>query len=136
MNFSVPPSADDLGIMARQVLDTLPDELIDKCEDTVLVMEEFPDDATEQDMELNSPYELLALYHSGREISPGVEKKIANSEDRLVVYRRPILDLWCETGEDLGVLLREILVEEIARAFDYSEDDITDMISRHHQGMF
>ena len=105
MNFSVPPSADDLGIMARQVLDTLPDELIDKCEDTVLVMEEFPDDATEQDMELNSPYELLALYHSGREISPGVEKKIANSEDRLVVYRRPILDLWCETGEDLGVLL-------------------------------
>lgn len=136
MNFSVPPSADDLGIMARQVIETLPDELSDKCEDLVLVMEDFPDEATEQDMDLNSPYELLALYHSGKEIAPGVEKKVANSEDRLFVYRRPVLDLWCETGEDLGVLLREIMIEEIARAFEFSEDDITDMISRHHQGLF
>lgn len=136
MNFSVPPSPDDLAVMAREIHEALPDELIVKCEELALEIEEFPDDATEQDMELSTPYELLALYHSGSEISPGVQKKVASETDRLTIYRRPVLDLWCETGEDLAVLLREIIIEEIARAFEFSEEDITDMIQRHHQGLF
>lgn len=136
MNFSAPPSGDDLMVLARQVMDTLPDELSTKCGEIELYLEEFPDEGTEQDMELSSPYELLALYHSGKEISPGVQKKVANDDDRLVVFRRPVLDLWCETGEDLGGLLREIIIEELGRAFEFSEDDIVEMIGRHHQGLF
>jgi len=136
MNFSSPPSVDDLMVMARQIIDTLPDELIDRCEDLEVQIDEFPDEATEQDMDLDSPYELLAFYHSGREISPGVQKKVANDDDRLFVYRRPVLDLWCETGDDLGALLREVVIEEIARAFEYAENDIVEMIKRHHQGLF
>ncbi len=136
MNFSSPPSGDDLGVLAQQVLETLPDELIAKIEDLDLLVEEFPDEVIEQDMELGSPYELLALYRSGKEISPGVEKKVANSDDELVLYRRPILDLWCETGEDLSGLLREVMIEEIARAFDFPEQDIVEMMKRHHQGLF
>ena len=135
MNFSTPPTPDDLGGMVRQVLETLPDELSSKCEELVLEIEEFPDDATVQDMDLDSIYELLALYHSAKEISPGVQKKIANGEDKLVIYRRPVLDLWCEAGEDLGNLVREIVIEELARGFEFSEDDIQDMIRRHHQGL-
>jgi len=135
MNFSTPPTPDDLGGLVRQVLETLPDELSSKCEELVLEIEEFPDDATVQDMDLDSIYELLALYHSAKEISPGVQKKIANGEDKLVIYRRPILDLWCEAGEDLGNLVREIVIEELARGFEFSEDDIQDMIRRHHQGL-
>ncbi|MDD3020496.1 MAG: metallopeptidase family protein [Alphaproteobacteria bacterium] len=136
MNFASPPSGDDLGVLAQQVLETLPDELIAKIEDLDLLVEEFPDEVIEQDMELGSPYELLALYRSGKEISPGVEKKVANSDDELVLYRRPILDLWCETGEDLSGLLREVMIEEIARAFDFLEQDIVEMMKRHHQGLF
>jgi predicted Zn-dependent protease with MMP-like domain len=135
MNFSSPPSTDDLAVLARQVIETLPDELSSKCEELILEIEEFPDDAVLQDLELSNPYELLALYHSAKEISPGVQKKIANGEDKLVVYRRPILDLWCEAGEDLGALMREIVIEELARGFEFSDDDIQDMIRRHHQGM-
>lgn len=136
MNFSIPPSIDDLAVMARQVVDTLPDELVTKCADLELRLEEFPDEAMEQDMDLDSPYELLAIYHSGKEISPGVQRKVAESDDQLLIYRRPVLDLWCETGDDLSSLLREIIVEELARAFEFSEDDIAEMVSRHHQGLF
>ncbi len=129
MNFTMPPSGDDVAVFARQALDNLPDEIDHKCEELILEIEEFPDDATMQDMELDTPYELLALYHSAKEISPGVQKKIANGEDKIVIYRRPILDVWCETGEDLGRLIREIIVEELARGFEFSDDDIQDMIS-------
>ena len=135
MNYATPPSVDDVMGMARQTLDTLPDELSEKCTALVLEVEDFPDETIEQDMELSSPYELLALFHSGKEIAPGVQKKIANEEDKLVLYRRGILDLWCETGEDLANLVREVMVEELARGFEFSEDDIQDMIRRHHQGM-
>ncbi|MEK7802518.1 MAG: metallopeptidase family protein [Pseudomonadota bacterium] len=135
MNFSTPPSVDDIVVMARQTVVTLPDELTRKCIELILEVEEFPDETIEQDMDLSSPYELLALYHSGKEISTGVQKKIANGEDKLVLYRRPILDLWSETGEDLATLVREVMVEELARGLEFSEDDIQDMIHRHHQGM-
>ena len=129
MNFSSPPNVDDMAVFARQTLESLPNELSGKCEDLVLEVEEFPDDATMQDLEIETPYELLALYHSAKEISPGVQKKIANGEDKIVVYRRPILDVWCETGEDLGLLIREIIIEELARAFEFSDEDILDMVS-------
>lgn len=133
MNFSTPPNNDDIAVFARQALESLPDELSGKCEELVLEIEEFPDDATMQDLEVESPYELLALYHSAKEISPGVQKKIANGEDKIVVYRRPLLDIWCETGEDLGLLVREVIIEELARGFEFSEDDIQDMISNHRE---
>ncbi len=129
MNFTTPPTVDDIAVFARQALESLPDEISSKCDELILEVEEFPDDATAQDMELDTLYELLALYHSAKEISPGVQKKIANGEDKIVVYRRPILDVWCETGEDLGSLVREIIIEELARGFEFSEDDIQDMIA-------
>jgi predicted Zn-dependent protease with MMP-like domain len=129
MNFTTPPSPDDIAVFAKQALESLPDELASKCEELILEVEEFPDDATAQDMELDTLYELLALYHSAKEISPGVQKKIANGEDKIVIYRRPILDVWCETGEDLGRLVREIIIEELARGFEFSDDDIQDMIA-------
>lgn len=131
MNFSSPPTADDIGVFARQALESLPDELSAKCNDLLLEVEEFPDDATMQDLEIDTPYELLALYHSAKEISPGVQKKVANGEDKIIVYRRPILDVWCETGEDLGLLIREIMIEELARGFEFLDEDIHDMISRY-----
>jgi predicted Zn-dependent protease with MMP-like domain len=128
MNFSTPPSQDDVAVFARQALENLPAELASKCEELILEVEEFADDATLQDLGIENPYELLALYHSAKEISPGVQKKIANGEDKIVIYRRPILDVWSETGEDLGQLIREVMIEELARGFEFSEDDIQDMM--------
>ncbi len=135
MNFSAPPSLEDVGGIARQVLESLPDELEDICEDLALKIEEFPDEALEQDMELETPYDLLALYQAGDQLSPGVQKKVANDDDTLTLFRRPILDLWCETGDDLANLVREVMIEEIARANDFADEDIQKMIKAHHQGM-
>lgn len=135
MNFAAPPSADDLEGIARQVLDSLPDDLTEICEDLALKIEEFPDETLGQDMGLESSYDLLALYQAGDEVAPGVQKKIANDDDMLILYRRPILDLWCETGDDLGNLVREVMIEEIGRANEFSEDDIRKLIKAHHQGL-
>ena len=135
MNFSAPPSADDLSVMANEQLENLPDELLEFFEELTIEIEEIPDEATETDLELDDPYELLALYKGAKEIAPGVEKKVANDDDLLVLYRRPILDAWCETGEDLTQIVREAMIEEIGNHFDFSDEEIEEMSQRHYQGM-
>jgi predicted Zn-dependent protease with MMP-like domain len=135
MSFSVPPNADDLLVIANEQLDLLPEELIEAFEELVIQIEELTDEAIEVDLDLDDPFDLLALYKSAKELSPGVEKKTANDNDVLILYRRPILDSWCESGDDLTQIVRDVMIEEIANNFDFSEDDIEEMSQRHYQGM-
>ena len=135
MNHSSPPSTDDLLVIAQGALETLPDELAELCENLTVLVEDFADDTILDEMELEDPYELLALYRSGKQISPGVESKVANDDDAIILFRRALLDMWCETGEDLNLLVRQALIEELAHNFEFSEDEIDDMARRHYQGM-
>ncbi len=135
MNFSAPPALDDIETIAKDILTSLPEEILEYCETLAVQVEDFPDDVIQSEMELEDPYELVALYRSGKEISPGVERKVANDDDVLILYRRPILDLWCEAQDDLTSLIREIMIEELGNNFDFSEEEIEEMTARHHQGM-
>lgn len=134
MNFNVPPSIEDIEVIVRGALQTLPDELMELCDGLAVKVDDFPDDAIQHDLDLNDPYELLALYRSGSQIAPGVTKKTANDDDILMAFRRPLLDAWCEAGEDLSTLIRNVMIEELGHNFDFSEDDIEEMLSRHYQG--
>ena len=135
MNFSVPPSAEDLLVMAQEVFDILPEEILEFCDTLTIEIEDFPDETIETELELDDPSELLALYKSGKEISPGVESKVVDEDDVLMLYRRPILDFWCDSGEDLTNVIRNVMIEELGSRFDFSEKDIEEMSARHHQGM-
>lgn len=135
MNYTIPPTRDDLSVIADALIDTMPEELAEFCDSLVIEIEDFPDELVEQEQDLDDPYELLALYKNGKEISPGVEKKTANDDDTLVLYRRPILDAWCEEESDLSTLIRSVIVEELGRSYDFSDDEIDEMNERHYQGM-
>lgn len=135
MNFSKPPTEDDILIIANQQLENLPDELMELFDKLTVQVEDMPDETTESDLDLEDPYELLVLYKGGKELAPGVEKKVANDDDILIIYRRPILDAWCETCDDLTQVIREAIIEEIGNYFEFPEDDIEEMTQRHYQGM-
>lgn len=95
MSFSVPPSLEDLEAIARSVFENLPEEILELCEDMAIRVEDLADETLGSEFELDDPFELLCLFRSGSEISPGVTKKVANDEDTLIIFRRPLLDLWC-----------------------------------------
>lgn len=135
MSFSTPPSGEDIQVIARNMLETLPDELLAHCEDLTIEVEDFPDEAIQQELELEDPYELLALYRSGSEISPGVTKKTAEGDDMLLIFRRPLLDAWCETFEDINILIRQVMIEELGQTFEFSEEDIEEMAMRDFAGV-
>ncbi len=135
MNYTTAPSLDDLEVIGCAILQTLPDALSCHCEELALIVEDMVDETFQDDLRLDDPFDLLALYKSGKSIAPGVERKLANDDDVLVLYRRPLLDVWSETGEDLQILIRQVIIEELGRYFELSEDDIQEMNDLYYQSM-
>lgn len=133
MNFSTPPSMEDIEGIAQAHLDNLPEELEEYCEELLLEVDELPDEALEADLDLDSPFDIFALYRSGAEISPGIVAKNSDDEDTLVLFRRPILDYWCETHDDLSGIIRQILISEIGQQFDFADEEIEEMTERSYE---
>jgi predicted Zn-dependent protease with MMP-like domain len=120
---SLPPSLADLEAMAERGLTTIPTSLKRHLGRVVIRIEEFPDTETEQEMELDSPFDILGLYRGVA--LPRKSVLDARAEpDIIFLYRRPILDYWCETGEDLYHLVRHVLIHEIGHHFGFSDDDM------------
>ena len=74
-------------------------------------------------MELESPFDILGLY-VGVSLDQKSLSDTPSDIDRIYLYRRPILDYWCETEEDLYHLVRHVLIHEIGHHFGFSDDDM------------
>ena len=117
------PSLADLETLANRALETIPSELRRHLGAVVIRVEDFPDEDTEKEMELESPFELLGLYRG-----VGLPRKSFSDPqphiDMIFLYRRPILDYWCETGEELYAVVRHVLIHEIGHHFGFSDSDM------------
>ena len=118
-----PPSLADLEEIGARAFAAIPEELRRHVRDVVIHVEEFPDAETEQEMDLESPFDLLGLYR-GVDLTRKSVSDIVREVDMIFLYRRPLLDYWCETGEDLEHLVRHVLIHEIGHHFGFSDDDM------------
>ncbi len=118
-----PPSLAEIETLARQALATIPEQLARHVRGVVIRVEDFPDEATEQEMGLDNSFELLGLYRG----TPLGGKSVTFPQpaiDMIFLYRRPILDYWCETGEPLDAVVRHVLIHEIGHHFGFSDADM------------
>jgi predicted Zn-dependent protease with MMP-like domain len=117
------PSLADLDALANRALETVPAELRRHLGAVVIRVEDFPDEDTEKEMELESPFDLLGLYRG-----VGLPRKSVSDPqphiDMIFLYRRPILDYWCESGEELYAVVRHVLIHEIGHHFGFSDADM------------
>ena len=120
---STPPTLADLEAVAREAFAGVPSELRLYLNEVVIRVEDFPDDDTLEDMECETPYDLLGLYR-GVDLARKSVLDTPEDLDRIYLYRRPILDYWCEVGEDLTHVVRHVLIHEIGHHFGLSDDDM------------
>lgn len=120
---SLPPSLDDLELIAREQLSSVLQPFRPHLGGVVIRVDDFCDEATEREMGLESPFDLLGLYR-GISLDRKSVSDPGGSLDMIFLYRRPILDYWCETGEDLTRIVRHVLVHEIGHHFGLSDDDM------------
>jgi predicted Zn-dependent protease with MMP-like domain len=123
MNERMAPTLDEIETLARAALETIPDALRRHVSDVIIRIDEFPDEQTCREMKLESEYDLLGLY-SGVSIDQKESAGSRQDVDMIFLYRRPLLDYWCETGEELGHLVRHVLIHEIGHHFGFSDADM------------
>ncbi len=118
-----PPDLADLDRLAREALARLPEHLKRHVVDVPIRIEEFPDAETEAEMELESPFDLLGLYR-GVSLDRKSVSDSPHDVDIIFLYRRPILDYWSESGEDLYHVVRHVLIHEIGHHFGLSDEEM------------
>ncbi|MDX1424831.1 MAG: metallopeptidase family protein [Kiloniellales bacterium] len=121
--YSTPPTVADLEAVAREAYAGVPAQLRRFVENVVIQVEDFPDDDTMEALECDSPFDLLGLYQ-GVDLTQKSVLDTPEDIDRIFLYRRPILDYWCETGEDLTHVVRHVLIHEIGHHFGLSDEDM------------
>jgi len=117
------PGLAEMEAIARAALKTIPDELRRHMDGVVIRVEDFPDAQTAKEMGLETPFDLLGLYH-GVSLDRKSVADTPGGMDMIFLYRRPILDYWCETGEDLTRVVRHVLIHEIGHHFGFGDDDM------------
>ncbi|HEX5794814.1 MAG TPA: metallopeptidase family protein [Geminicoccaceae bacterium] len=124
---NAPPSAADIERIGRAVLAGLPEPFRSHVRGVVIRVQDFPDDQTLAEMGIEDPFDLLGLYH-GVPVGHGSEFAPPRQDvDMIFLYRRPLLDYWCDTGEPLADIVRNTLIHEIGHHFGYSDDDMDEI---------
>ncbi len=118
-----PPSADDIVRLGEEVLAELPDFVRRRIGDVPIVVQDFAADEVLDELGIDDPFGLSGLYQ-GVSIAHREQAIATGVPDMIFLYRRPILDEWCEEGVALKDVVRTVLVHEIGHHMGLSDDDI------------
>ena len=128
--FSEPPSLADLEVIALEARDRLPEPFRAMVAHVPVLIEDFcEDEEVLAELGIESPWDLSGLY-SGTAEPHKTTGHVAQDTDRIFLFRRPLLDEWCETGVDLATLIRHVLIHEIGHHFGFSDDDMHEIEDR------
>lgn len=121
------PSLEDFETLARIAFDALPEAFRQLVGDVTFGIADLPDDETLDALEIESPFDLLGLFEG---VGMAHDSAVPSTDvlpNRIWLYRRPILDYWCEHEETLGDVVTHVLVHEIGHHFGLSDDDMEEI---------
>lgn len=118
------PGIEVIEALAQAAVAALPPQFAGPAGAVAIRVEDFPPDEFMEELDLNDPFELSGLYEG----IPMTEKSVMDQPmrpDTVWLFRRPILDEWCERGTvSLGDLVAHVTVHEFAHHFGWSDEEI------------
>lgn len=108
-----------------EALDLIPDEFREKMENVEILVEDFPDPETLEDLELDSKWTLLGLYVG----VPLSERSFFSAHvlpERICLYRRPIMQA-AGCCRSVPTLIRDVLIHELGHHFGFSDEQLYSM---------
>lgn len=118
------PFLQDIERLAAEAFKRLPAHFRALCGDIVFRVEDFPSDDVLDDMQAESPFDILGLFQGIGLAQGHAAAETGRLPNMVFLYRRPILDYWAEHEETLGALVTHVLVHEIGHHFGLSDADM------------
>ena len=115
------PSLDDIAEIGSAVLARLPQQFLENISEVIIQVVDFADEETCRDLEVDSPFEILGLY-VGIDLTSKSVMDQPSGPDVIFLYRRPILDCWCEGDDSLADIITHVLVHEIGHHFGMTDE--------------
>jgi predicted Zn-dependent protease with MMP-like domain len=115
------PTVDDLASVGEAILRELPAEIRALVGHVPVRIEDWPDEATLDELGVEDPLDLTGLYRAtphGQRFAfgaPPVEPEM------ILLYRLPILMEWCERGCSLQEVVFDVLTHEIGHHLGMDE---------------
>ncbi len=118
------PTSADIERLAETAFARLPGEFQRLCEGLIIQVVDFPDEETLEEMGAETEFDLLGLFRGrGMAHRPAIAET-GTLPNMIWLYRRPLLDFWCEGEDALGIVVTHVLVHEIGHHFGLSDEDI------------
>ncbi|WP_343563699.1 metallopeptidase family protein [Kiloniella sp. b19] len=133
--FTTPPDLIDIESLAREAYAHMPEELRQFGQNVTIQVLDFPTEQMMESMDCETPFDMLGLYQgadhqASEDGQPALDRRKSERlpsgthPDTVYLFRRPILDYWSETGEELPQVVSHILFHEIGHHFGFSDDDM------------
>jgi predicted Zn-dependent protease with MMP-like domain len=113
--------------MADHAFQRLPAAFRQMCEGVIVRIDDFPDDETLEEMQAETPFDLLGLFRGIGLAQAAASLQTGQQPNMVWLYRRPILDYWAEHDETLGHIITHVLVHEIGHHFGLSDADMEEI---------
>jgi predicted Zn-dependent protease with MMP-like domain len=113
--------------MADEAFQRLPAAFRQMCEGVIVRIDDFPDDETLEEMQAETPFDLLGLFRGIGLAQAAASLQTGQQPNMVWLYRRPILDYWAEHDETLGHIITHVLVHEIGHHFGLSDADMEEI---------
>jgi len=121
---ALPPSLEDFAALAEAALKALPQPFRGMVGEVEMRVQDFAEDEVLDELDIEDAFQLTGLYQ-GPDLRTRTLFDPAPRPSMVFLYRRPILDEWCEHGDvPLGELITHVLIHEIGHHFGLSDDDI------------
>lgn len=119
----IAPSLINFEDMAQVAWQRLPTEFRALARDLVIRVEDFASDDLLDNLGIDDPFELTGLYQ-GISLDQQSVTDVPREPDMVFLYRRPILDEWAGSEEELGHLIAHVLIHEVGHHFGLSDEDM------------
>jgi predicted Zn-dependent protease with MMP-like domain len=121
---ATPPSLEDFAALAEAALAALPAEVLRLTGEVQMRVLDFAEDDVLDELGIEDAFQLTGLYQ-GPDLRTRSVWDPAPRPSMVFLYRRAILDEWCEHADvPLGELIAHVLVHEIGHHFGLSDADI------------
>lgn len=113
----------DFDRSVEAAIEALPDGFRDRLANVAFMVEEWPDADTMNEMECDSPYDLLGLYRGWPLTERGTEYA-GTLPDTIHLYRQPILAYCEESGEQVVDCIVDTVVHEVGHYYGLSDEEM------------